>query len=63
MGSRQQGDAHNPGMDLTLPNLIRNDQQSIPIIETNEQDSIMGYHQPGFQHQAPRQTRLSFIGR
>jgi signal transduction histidine kinase len=31
----------NPGMDLTLPNLIRNDQQSIPIIETNEQDSIM----------------------
>jgi signal transduction histidine kinase len=33
----------NPGMDLTLPNLIRNDQQSIPIIETNEQDSIMEY--------------------
>ncbi len=33
----------NPGMDLTLPNLIRNGQQSIPIIETNEQDSIMGY--------------------
>jgi signal transduction histidine kinase len=31
----------NPGMDLTLPNLIRNGQQSIPIIETNEQDSIM----------------------
>jgi signal transduction histidine kinase len=33
----------NPGMDLELPNLIRNDQQSIPIIETNEQDSIMEY--------------------
>ncbi len=30
-------------MDLTLPNLIRNGQQSIPIIETNEQDSIMEY--------------------
>src|ERR1700755_1119715 len=33
----------NPGMDLTLPNLIRNGQQSIPIIETNERDSITGY--------------------
>ena len=33
----------NPGMDLTLPNLIRNGQQSIPIIETDEMDSIMGY--------------------
>jgi signal transduction histidine kinase len=32
---------NNPTMDLTLPNLIRNGQQSIPIIETNEQDSIM----------------------
>src|SRR5882757_3269899 len=32
-----------PGMDLTLPNLIRNGQQDIPIIETNEQDSIMEY--------------------
>jgi signal transduction histidine kinase len=32
-----------PRMDLTLPNLIRNGQQSIPIIETNEKDSIMGY--------------------
>jgi len=31
------------GTDLTLPNLIRNGQQSIPIIETNESDSIMGY--------------------
>jgi len=30
-------------MDLELPNLIRNDQQSIPIIETNEHDSIMEY--------------------
>ena len=33
----------NPGMDMTLPNLIRNGQQSIPIIETNERDSITGY--------------------
>jgi signal transduction histidine kinase len=33
----------NPSMDLTLPNLIRNGQQSIPIIETNEKDSIMEY--------------------
>src|SRR5579863_4420519 len=32
-----------PRMDLTLPNLIRNGQLSIPIIETNEKDSIMGY--------------------
>ncbi|HXC62142.1 MAG TPA: sensor histidine kinase, partial [Nitrospiria bacterium] len=34
---------NNPTMDLTLPNLIRNGQQSIPIIETNEQDSIMEF--------------------
>ncbi len=34
---------NNPGMDLTLPSLIRNEQQSIPIIETNEHDSISGY--------------------
>lgn len=33
----------NPGMDLALPNLIRNDQQSIPIIETNEKDSIIDF--------------------
>ena len=33
----------NPGMDLTLPNLIRNGQQSIPIIETNEKDTIIDY--------------------
>jgi signal transduction histidine kinase len=33
----------NPGMDPTLPNLIRNGQQSIPIIETNELDSIIDY--------------------
>lgn len=32
-----------PSMDLTLPNLIRNGQTSIPIIETNESDSIMNY--------------------
>ena len=29
--------------DLTLPNLIRNEQHSIPIIETNEHDSITSY--------------------
>jgi len=29
--------------DLTLPNLIRNEQHSIPIIETNERDSITNY--------------------
>jgi signal transduction histidine kinase len=31
------------GIDLTLPNLIHNEQKSIPIIETNEKDSIMDY--------------------
>ena len=30
-------------MDLTLPNLIRNEQTSIPIIETNEKDSIVSF--------------------
>src|SRR5215467_13085639 len=29
--------------DLTLPNLIRNEQHSIPIIETNENDSITNF--------------------
>jgi signal transduction histidine kinase len=33
----------NPDLPLTLPNMIRNDQTSIPIIETNEQDSIVNY--------------------
>jgi signal transduction histidine kinase len=33
----------NPTMDLALPNLIRNGQQSIPIIETNELDSILEF--------------------
>src|SRR6201996_2257831 len=33
----------NPGLDLTLPNLIRNGQQSIPIIETNEYDSVIDF--------------------
>lgn len=33
----------NPGMDLTLPNMIRNGQQSIPIIETNEKDSVIDF--------------------
>lgn len=32
-----------PDMDLTLPNLIRNEQKSIPIIETNEKDSIVNF--------------------
>ena len=34
---------NNPGNDLTLPNLIRNEQTSIPIIETDEKDSIVSY--------------------
>ncbi|HYE55718.1 MAG TPA: HAMP domain-containing sensor histidine kinase [Chitinophagaceae bacterium] len=34
---------NNPGMDLTLPNLIRNEQKAIPIIETNERDSIISF--------------------
>lgn len=34
-------DTHN--IDLTLPNLIRNEQRSIPIIETTEKDVIIGY--------------------
>ena len=34
---------NNPSMDLALPNLIRNEQQSIPIIETNESDSIINF--------------------
>ncbi len=33
----------NPGIDLSLPNLIRNEQTSIPIIETNEKDSIVSF--------------------
>jgi signal transduction histidine kinase len=31
------------GINLTLPNLIHNEQKSIPIIETNEKDSIMDF--------------------
>ncbi|HVM89752.1 MAG TPA: HAMP domain-containing sensor histidine kinase [Puia sp.] len=31
------------GADLALPSLIRNEQHSIPIIETNEKDSISGW--------------------
>jgi hypothetical protein len=34
---------NNPSMDLALPNLIRNEQHAIPIIETNEKDSIISY--------------------
>ncbi|MDI3322051.1 sensor histidine kinase [Pinibacter soli] len=33
----------NPGMDLSLPNMIRNEQTDIPIIETNERDSIVNF--------------------
>lgn len=33
----------NPDMPLTLPNMIRNEQTNIPIIETNELDSIVNY--------------------
>ncbi|KYP15183.1 HAMP domain-containing sensor histidine kinase [Flavihumibacter sp. CACIAM 22H1] len=33
----------NPDMPLTLPNMIRNEQTNIPIIETNELDSIVSY--------------------
>jgi len=34
---------NNPGMDLSLPNMVRNEQRSVPIIETNESDSIIDY--------------------
>ena len=34
---------NNREMDLTLPSLIHNEQQTIPIIETNEQDSIINF--------------------
>ncbi|HZG25177.1 MAG TPA: sensor histidine kinase, partial [Chitinophagaceae bacterium] len=34
---------NNPGIDLTLPNMIRNEQTSIPIIETDEKDSIISF--------------------
>jgi signal transduction histidine kinase len=34
---------NNPGMDLGLPNIVRNEQRSIPIIETNEKDSIIDF--------------------
>lgn len=33
----------NPDQPLTLPNMIRNDQTNIPIIETNERDSIVNF--------------------
>jgi signal transduction histidine kinase len=33
----------NPAMDLSLPNMIRNEQTDIPIIETNERDSIVNF--------------------
>ncbi|MEO6917299.1 MAG: HAMP domain-containing sensor histidine kinase [Chitinophagaceae bacterium] len=33
----------NPGMDLNLPNMIRNEQNRIPIIETDEKDSIVNF--------------------
>jgi len=34
---------NNHDMDLTLPSLIHNEQQTIPIIETNEKDSIINF--------------------
>jgi signal transduction histidine kinase len=34
---------NNREMDLTLPSLIHNEQQTIPIIETNEQDSVINF--------------------
>ena len=34
---------NNPGMDLGLPNIVRNEQRSVPIIETNEKDSIIDF--------------------
>jgi len=34
---------NNREMDLTLPSLIHNEQQTIPIIETNEKDSIINF--------------------
>src|SRR5215831_11102379 len=34
---------NNPSMDLSLPNMVRNEQRSVPIIETNESDSIIDY--------------------
>lgn len=33
----------NPGASIDLPNMIRNEQTSIPIIETNEKDSIVSF--------------------
>lgn len=33
----------NPNQSLALPNMIRNDQTSVPIIETDERDSIISY--------------------
>lgn len=33
----------NPGLDLMLPNMIRNEQTDIPIIEANEKDSIISF--------------------
>jgi signal transduction histidine kinase len=33
----------NPNISFTLPNMIRNEQTSIPIIETNEKDSIVSF--------------------
>ncbi len=34
---------NNPGIDLSLPNMVRNEQRSVPIIETNEKDSIIDF--------------------
>jgi signal transduction histidine kinase len=56
----------NPDMPLTLPNMIRNDQTSIPIIETNERDSIVNFinldsmqamQEPGFLQRKLKEFR------
>jgi signal transduction histidine kinase len=58
---------NNSNMDLTLPNLIRNEQTSIPIIETNEKDSIVSFinidtlkaRKPGYLESKLRQFKSS----
>ena len=58
----------NPGIDLALPNLIRNEQTSIPIIETNDKDSIVSFvnldttaaaHDPGYVQKKLREFKSS----
>jgi len=47
--------------DLTLPNLIRNEQHSIPIIETNENDSITDNNIPYPSSKRTRTTASPII--